>query len=142
MTIGWFIMFLVLLGVEFATINLVTIWFAFGALVTIFLSFFVESIIVQSVVFVVVSLLSLILTKPIIKKFNVVQPNPTNSDRFIGKEGDVIKDIKTNEYGEVKIFGEVWTAMSKQKGTLKVGTKVIVKDIEGVKLVVEKKEEN
>ena len=142
MTIGWFIMFLVLLGVEFATINLVTIWFAFGALVTVFLSFFVESIIVQSVVFVVVSLLSLILTKPIIKKFNVVQPNPTNSDRFIGKEGDVIKDIKTNEYGEVKIFGEVWTAMSKQKGTLKVGTKVIVKDIEGVKLVVEKKEEN
>ena len=135
-------MFLVLLGVEFATINLVTIWFAFGALVTIFLSFFVESIIVQSVVFVVVSLLSLILTKPIIKKFNVVQPNPTNSDRFIGKEGDVIKDIKTNEYGEVKIFGEVWTAMSKQNGTLKVGTKVIVKDIEGVKLVVEKKEEN
>ena len=135
-------MFLVLLGVEFATINLVTIWFAFGALVTIFLSFFVESIIVQSVVFVVVSLLSLILTKPIIKKFNVVQPNPTNSDRFIGKEGDIIKDIKTNEYGEVKIFGEVWTAMSKQNGTLKVGTKVIVKDIEGVKLVVEKKEEN
>ena len=142
MTIGWFIIFLVLLGVEFATINLVTIWFAFGALVTVFLSFFVESIIVQSVVFVVVSLLSLILTKPIIKKFNVVQPNPTNSDRFIGKEGDVIKDIKSNEYGEVKIFGEVWTAMSKQKGTLKVGTKVIVKDIEGVKLVVEKKEEN
>lgn len=141
MTIGWFIMFLVLLGVEFATINLVTIWFALGALVTVFLSFFVDSIIVQSVSFVVVSLLALILTKPIIKKFNIIQPNPTNSDRFIGKECDVIKDIKSNEYGEVRIFGEIWTATSKQKGTIKEGTKVVVKEIEGVKLVVEKKEE-
>ena len=141
MTIGWFIIFLVLLGVEFATVNLVTIWFALGALATVFLSFFVESAVIQSIVFIVVSILALLLTKPIIKKFNVVQQNPTNSDRFIGKEGDVVKDIKSNEYGEVKIFGEVWTATSKQRGTIKVGTKVIVKDIEGVKLVVEKREE-
>ena len=44
MTIGWFIIFLLLLVVEFATVNLVTIWFAFGALVTVFLSFVVENI--------------------------------------------------------------------------------------------------
>ena len=139
MTIGWFIIFLVLLGVEFATINLVTIWFALGALVSTFLSFYIESIAIQSATFVIVSILALILTKPVLKKFNLVQQNPTNSDRFIGKEGDVVKEIKSNEYGEVKIFGEVWTAVAKEN--MKVGTKVIVKDIEGVKLVVDKKEE-
>lgn len=139
MTIGWFIIFLVLLGVEFATINLVTIWFALGALVSTFLSFYIESIAIQSATFVIVSILALILTKPVLKKFNLVQQNPTNSDRFIGKEGEVVKEIKSNEYGEVKIFGEVWTAVAKEN--MKVGTKVIVKDIEGVKLVVDKKEE-
>ena len=139
MTLGWFIIFLVLLGIEFATVNLVTIWFAIGALSALLLSFFVESIVVQSSVFVIVSILALFLTKSIIKKFNIVEKNPTNSDRFIGKEGIVTKDIKDNEYGEVKVYGEVWTATS--NSTIKEGTKVIVKDIEGVKLVVEKKEE-
>jgi len=139
MTLGWFIIFLVLLGIEFATVNLVTIRFAIGALSALLLSFFVESIVVQSSVFVIVSILALFLTKPIIKKFNIVEKNPTNSDRFIGKEGIVTKDIKDNEYGEVKVYGEVWTATS--NSTIKEGTKVIVKDIEGVKLVVEKKEE-
>ena len=139
MTLGWFIIFLVLLGVEFATVNLVTIWFAIGALAAVILSFFVDSVFIQSTTFIVVSLVALILTKPIIKKFNIIQKNPTNSDRFIGREGVIIKDIQYNEYGEVKVSGEVWTATS--KSSLKEGTKVVVKDIEGVKLVVEKKEE-
>ena len=139
MTITWFIIFLVLLGVEFATVNLVTIWFALGSLITVFVSFFVDSIMIQSIVFVVSSIVALILTKPVIKAFNIIKQNPTNFDRYIGKEGDVVKEIKTNEYGEVKIFGEVWTASS--MNNLKEGTRVIVKDIEGVKLIVEKKEE-
>lgn len=138
MTIGWFIIFLVLLGVEFATVNLVTIWFALGALVTVFVSFVTESVTVQFIVFVVVSILTLILTKPLIKKINVIHMNPTNCDRLIGKDADVIEVIKENEYGKVKILGDVWMATSKTP--IKEGTKVIVKDIEGVKLVVEKKE--
>lgn len=139
MTLGWFIIFLVLLGVEFATVNLVTIWFAIGSLAAVILSFFIDSVFIQSTTFIIVSLVALILTKPIIKKFNIVQKNPTNSDRFIGREGVVIKDIRDNEYGKVDVSGDVWTATS--KSAIKEGTKVIVKDIEGVKLVVEKKEE-
>ena len=101
MTIGWFIIFLVLLGVEFATINLVTIWFALGALVSTFLSFYIESIAIQSATFVIVSILALILTKPVLKKFNLVQQNPTNSDRFIGKEGVISASIISyqNDFG-------------------------------------------
>lgn len=139
MTLGWFIIFLVLLGVEFATVNLVTIWFAIGSLAAVILSFFIDSVFIQSTIFIIVSLVALILTKPIIKKFNIVQKNPTNSDRFIGREGVVIKDIRDNEYGKVDVSGDVWTATS--KSAIKEGTKVVVKDIEGVKLVVEKKEE-
>ena len=139
MTIGWFIIFLLLLVVEFATVNLVTIWFAFGALLTIFLSFVVENIWIQSAVFVTVSIVSFISTKPLLKAFHLTELIPTNTDRLIGKEGEVVKTISFNEYGRVKIFGENWMATSDE--AIKEGSRVIIKGIEGAKLIVEKKKE-
>ena len=139
MTIGWFIIFLLLLVVEFATVNLVTIWFAFGALVTVFLSFVVENIWIQATVFVVISVIALLCTKPLLKTFHLAELIPTNVDRLIGKEGEVIKEIKFNEYGRVKVFGENWMATSMEN--IKVGSKVIIKNIEGAKLIVEEKKE-
>ena len=73
------------------------------------------------------------------KAFRKTDIEATNSDRVIGKSGEVIKEISNNEYGEVKVFGNVWTATSKQN--LSVGDKVKVISIEGVKLIVEKEEE-
>ena len=131
MTIGWFIIFLLLLVVEFATVNLVTIWFAFGALVTVFLSFVVENIWIQSTVFVITSAIALLCTKPLLKAFHLSE--------LIRKEGEVIKDISFNEYGRVKVFGENWMATSEEP--IKEGSKVIIKNIEGAKLIVEKKKE-
>ena len=126
MTIFWFILFIVMLVVEFLTAGLVSIWFAFGALCTMLIAYFT-------------GILTLILTKPLIKKFKVFDVQPTNSDRVIGKIADVTKDITPNNFGEVKIFGNYWTAISEEK--IKAGTKVRVKSIDGVKLIVEKEEE-
>ena len=139
MAIIWFVAFLLLLIIEIATINLVTIWFAFGAIAAMITTMFTDSVIVQVAVFLVVSIVSLILTKPVMKAFRKTDIEPTNSDRVIGKSGEVIKKISNNEYGEVKVFGNVWTATSKQN--LSVGDKVKVISIEGVKLIVEKEEE-
>jgi len=137
-TIAWFIAFLVLLFIEVITINLVTIWFAVGALAAFITSLITESFIIQMIVFLVVSVIALLITKPLIKKFKGFQVTPTNFDRVIGQEGEVTKKISKNEYGEVKVFGNTWTAYSKQ--TIKEGEKVKVLDIEGVKLIVEKEE--
>lgn len=139
MTVFWFALFLVALVVEFSTAGLVSIWFALGALCTMGIAYLTENIFIQLVFFVIISLVSLILTKPLIKKFKAFDVQPTNSDRVIGKIADVTKDITPNNFGEVKIFGEYWTAISEEK--IKVGTKVRVKAIEGVKLIVEKEEE-
>lgn len=139
MAIIWFVAFLLLLIIEIATINLVTIWFAFGAIAAMITTMFTDSVIVQVAVFLVVSIISLILTKPVMKAFRKTDIEATNSDRVIGKSGEVIKEISNNEYGEVKVFGNVWTATSKQN--LSVGDKVKVISIEGVKLIVEKEEE-
>ena len=139
MTIFWFCLFLVALVVELFTAGLVSLWFALGALCTMGISYLTENVLIQVIAFVLISIVSLILTKPLIKKFKAFDIQPTNSDRVIGKIADVTKDITPNNFGEVKIFGEYWTAISDSK--IKTGTKVRVKAIEGVKLIVEKEEE-
>lgn len=139
MAIYWIILFLVLLLIELATVNLVSIWFAIGAIAAFITSFFTDSALLQLLVFVVVSVVSLIIMLPAVKKFKSKEKFvPTNLDRLIGKEAEVTKEISSNHYGEVRIFDEFWTASS--DCTLKVGEKVIVEKIDGVKLIVKKGE--
>ncbi len=139
MSIFWFIAFLVFLVIELVTVNLVTIWFAVGAVVAMVCSFITDSIVIQSVVFLVTSVLVLLLTRPLMKKFKGFDRVPTNSDRVIGKIGEVTVKIEKNKYGEVKVFGNRWTATSNQ--VIDVGEHVKVKAIDGVKLIVEKEED-
>lgn len=136
MIVGWFIAFVILLFIELVTVNLVTIWFAIGAVAAIITTIFTDSILIQAIVFVVVSVISLLITKPLIKKIKKFEIEPTNSDRVIGKIGEVTEKIGRNKYGEVKVYGNTWTASSKQ--VIDVGERVKVLAIDGVKLVVEK----
>ena len=139
MSIYWGLLFFILLFIEVITINLVSIWFAIGAVFAMVVSLFTDNLIIQLVTFIVISIISLILTKPIVKKFNNTKKTPTNLDRVIGKVGEVTKRITAHSYGEVKVFGTVWTAASNK--TIEVGEKVIVNKIEGVKLIVSKNKE-
>lgn len=138
MTLFWGVLFLIFVIIELATVNLVTIWFAAGALVSLFVSYFVDNVVIQTVVFIAVSIISLLLTKPLLRKFKVVNFEPTNSDRYIGKKGDVVKRITPKEKGEVKVLGTIWTATSDE--TLEVGDEIEVLKIDGVKLIVKKEE--
>lgn len=139
MSIYWIILFLVLLLIELATVNLVTIWFAIGAVVAFITSFFTDSSLLQFLIFVVISVVSLLVTLPLVKKFKKKEKiTPTNLDRVIGKEAEVTKEIKPNHYGEVDVFGNKWTATSDT--IFHVGEKVIVEKMDGVKLIVKKEE--
>ncbi len=138
MSIYWFFLFLILLFIELITVNLVSIWFVIGAVFAMLSTTFTDNIILQFLVFVIVSIISLLITKPLVKKFKLAKLEPTNLDRVIGKIGEVTKRIPEFGYGEVKVLGAVWTADS--TGEIEVGTKVKVQKIDGVKLIV--KEEN
>ncbi len=138
MVIGWFIAFVILLVIELVTVNLVTIWFAIGSVAAIITTIFTDSILIQCIVFTIVSVISLLITKPLIKKFKKFDVEPTNSDRVIGKVGEVTQKIEKNKYGEVKVYGNTWTASSKD--VIDVGERVKVLSIDGVKLIVEKEE--
>lgn len=139
MAVGWFIAFIILLIIELITVGLVTIWFAIGAIAAIIATIFTDSIICQTGVFLIVSLISLFVTKPFVKKFKKFDVTPTNSDRVIGKIGEVTKKITHNKYGEVSVLGSIWTATCDEE--LEEGDKVRILAIEGVKLIVKKEEE-
>lgn len=135
---NWLSLFIVLLVVEFMTVNLVTIWFAIGALFACVTTFITDSLIIQTCVFFIVSVASLIITRPIVKKYLSSKRVKINYDKVIGMIGIVTKDIKPLENGEVKVDGKYWTAKSDEE--IKEGSKVEILSIEGVKLIVKKED--
>lgn len=139
MTTIWLGAFLGLLVIEFLTVGLVSIWFAVGALAALITTFITDSILIQVLVFAVVSIITLLVTRPLMKKFKVNGFEPTNTDRVIGKVAEVTKEIKPNSYGEVVVYGTEWMAVSKDK--IAVGEKVVVERIDGAKLIVRKEGE-
>ena len=137
----WMIVFLVLLFIEIMTVNLVSIWFAIGALASFILTYFIDNIAIQIGVFIVVSIISLICTREIVRQIRNHDIERTNLDRVIGKIGVVTEEITRLEPGEVKVDGKKWSAIANKK--ISVGSKVEILSIDGVKLnVKEIKEEN
>ena len=102
----WFALVFVFLIIEAMTLNLVTIWFAFGSLCAFISTYFTENTLIELIVFLIASTISLLLTKPILEKYLKVGKEKTNFDRIIGKTGVVTKEIKKHEYGRVKVDGK------------------------------------
>lgn len=141
MSLTWMLVFIFLILLEFFTVNLVSIWFALGSLAAFIISFWVDNITYQVALFVLVSFISLLLTRRVVDKIRGGKIVPTNLDRVIGQIGLVTEEINKLEPGEVKVDGKRWSAISSHK--IKVGSKVEILSIDGVKLnVKEVKEED
>ena len=135
----WIAALVILVVVEAATAQLVTIWFAVGALGALIAELFGQDLWIQWTVFVVVSLLSLLATRPLVKKVTKKKIQPTNADRNIGAQAIVLEDIdNTKGSGSVNVKGVTWTARSKNGDFIEKGSMVIVQEIEGAKLLVVK----
>lgn len=137
---SWLILFVVLIILELCTANLTTIWFAFGALLAYIVSLFTDNVMIQTTVFLAVSVITLILTRPVVRKYLLTKPSRTNADMLIGRTGIVTKKITKTDIGEVKIDGKYWSAKANKK--IKEGSKVEILAIEGVKLIVKEKEDD
>ena len=140
---GMWILWLIVAGfffiLEIATTGFLAMWLGVAGLITLALSFFVDNVVIQIVVFVISSVVLILLTKPLVKKFIDKKTIPTNTDSLMGKEGIVIQTIDNiKSVGQ----GEVWSAKSfDDDKIIEKGTQVVVKDISGVKLVVEESEQ-
>ena len=136
----WIGVAVVMAALEMTTVQLVSVWFVLGALSAAVTGLFTDSWIIQLAVFVCVSLLSLVITRPLVVKFkrNNVKVN-TNADRMIGQTGEMQTDLNDPEaIGQAKVMGSVWSVRT-DNPPLKKGEKVSVIAIEGVKLIVTKK---
>lgn len=134
----WFIAIFVFLIIEALTLNLVTIWFAFGSLCAFISVYFTDNLIIQLIVFIIMTSLSLILTRPLVNKYIKKNIEKTNVDKVMGKIGIALTDIEPLKNGRVKVDGKNWMASSEEK--IKKDDKIEVLKIEGAKVIVRKKE--
>ena len=135
--IGWFVLTVILLIAEAATVTVISLWFAAGALAAMVIALLGGPVWIQTVVFVLVSAAALTALRPLVRKHLTPKLTPTNIDSVIGSVGIVTGNIDNlNATGQVKLNGMEWSARSTSGETLEVGTKVRVDKIEGVKVFV------
>lgn len=141
-TIFWLILFVVLLMIEILTLGLTTIWFAGGALVAFILAFVGFDLPVQIIVFLLVSILLLVLTRPVAIKFFNKERQKTNAESLIGQKAVVIEKIDTlRGIGRAEVNGMEWSAKTDEAGQIiEAGEIVTIEGIQGVKLIVKKEE--
>ena len=135
----WLGIIIALTFIELITINLTTVWFVVSGLVSLLLSFFIDSFVIQFSVFVILGIILLCTTRKYLVSFLRVKEQKTNLDRIIGMEGIVTEEIRKNHNGEVKVDGKCWTAYADKK--IKVDKTVKVLLIDGVKIKVEEVDE-
>lgn len=136
----WLIALAVFLVIEIITMGLTTIWFAGGSLVAFIASLIGVPVIAQIVIFFVISFVLLFFTRPVVEKHLNNSREKTNVNSMIGKEGKVTEEIDNfNQKGTIVVNGLEWTARSSDDDIIiPNGSKIIVKDVQGVKAIVGK----
>jgi membrane protein implicated in regulation of membrane protease activity len=132
----WVALTIIFALIEIFTFGLTTIWFALAALVLVFLSFLPIPLTFQILIFLGLSALLLIFTRPVAIKKLKMGKEKTNVDSLVGKSALVIKTISEFEKGEVKINGQIWSARAEDNSIITAGTRCEVLRIEGVQAIV------
>ena len=128
---------LAFLGLEIMTTGIFFfLCFSTGALFAMLFSLLGASFQTEMIIFCAVSLGSILLIRPIFKKYFAKQKIETNVDSLIGKKAIVVEEIKENVIGKVKIEGEIWLAVSKEN--IAKDEFVTIEFVDGTKLVVKK----
>ena len=137
-SLGWLILLGILLIIEIITLGLTTIWFAGGALIAFLVAILGGAVWLQVVVFLAVSILLLLFTRPIAMKYMNKNVQKTNVDSLKGEKAVVIQTIDNLKgTGQVVTRGMEWSAKAREDKIIKEGTVVKVITVEGVKAVVE-----
>lgn len=135
----WLVVLVITIIAEVATATaLVSIWFSIGAIMAFVFSVLNFNIYFQVIVFVLVSILSLIFVRPLLYKFIKPKQTNTNADRAIDQIYSIISDSDENHIATLKANGLIWNARTIDNSELKTNDRVLVKSIEGSKLIVEK----
>lgn len=143
LTVLWLILLVVLLIIEVMTMGLTTIWFAGGALLAAIVAGVQGPIWLQVTIFIVVSVVLLVFTRPIAMKYFNKNRAKTNVESMVGKQAIVTEEISNiKAAGHVTVDGMEWTARAEdEKAVIEEGKVVLIKAVNGVKLIVEERKE-
>lgn len=137
MTIFWTAAIILFGVVEAVTAGLASIWFVVGALAALVAAFVGATLAIQIALFLAVSIVSLALTRPVLRRLTDANIIPTNADRVLGEIAKVTETIDNeNSTGAVYVDGKTWTARSADGHVIPQGSRVQVEAMEGVKLLV------
>lgn len=136
--IYWLIIVALFLVLEMATLGLTTIWFAGGALAAYIAGLCMAPLWLQIVLFLIVSIVLLVFTRPVVERHLNRNREKTNVDSLIGKHGKVIEEIDNfNQTGKVSLNGMEWMARNSIAGEkISPDSRVEVKEVKGAHLVV------
>ena len=136
--IFWLAMIVVAVVVEAMTNQLVSIWFVLGGIAALIANLCGAPLYVQWILFVVVSAIALVCTRPLVRKLPRFRRQATNAGRWVGQVAVVTQEINnTAAAGQAKELGSIWTARSARGTVIPAGTEVVVRAIECVKIIVE-----
>ena len=137
----WLAILAVTLIIEFLTYDMVCIWFSAGAFVSMIVSIFWDDVLAQIIIFIAVSVITMIFFRNKALKFLNKNKYSTNVDAFIGKQVTLIKTAEGVSYGEVKMEnGIIWNVATRGE-RIESGSKVEIIAVEGNKLIVQKLKE-
>ena len=136
--IFWAVAVVAFVILELATVGLASIWFALGALCALIAALLGAPVWLQVVCFAIVSVATLLLTRPLAKKYINSKTMATNADRVIGRKAVVKERIdELAGTGAVLADGKMWSARTTDGSSAEVDEIVVVREIRGVKLIVE-----
>ena len=136
----WLGVMAVAVFIEMSTMALVSVWCAVGALVTVFAAYAGMSVEMQLLLFVIVSIVTAAVVRPLAKKYIDPHKVPTNADRLLGMQARVTETINNGHAtGAVYVDGKTWTARSVDGEVISKGEVVEIERMEGVKLIVRAK---
>lgn len=140
-TIFWLVALVLFIVIEIATMGLTTIWFAGGAFLAVIAAALGLPLVVQIVLFFIVSFILIYFTRPMAVNYFNKDRVKTNAESLVGKQAIVISVIDNLQgIGQVTVGGMEWSARSAEDGTqFPVGSVVNIVAISGVKLIVEEK---
>ena len=138
MSIVWFVIIVTTIIIEILTVDLTTIWFTVGAIISLILAAFNVPVIVQIIVFLTVSIVLIATVGKWTRRLFNKKTTPTNIGEAIGQEIVILKDADEFNYGEGKYRGLFWTIAVEHGESVKTGDVAIVEKVDGNKLVVKK----
>ncbi len=138
----WVIIGILFMVAEIFTPSFFMFWFGIGGIAAAFVAYFYPNLVIETIVFLTISLILVIFTRPFAKRITGEEPRKINVDEIIGKEAIVVEKIDNIAgKGIIKVNGDLWRATSESDDVIiEKEEKVIILRVEGAHLVVKRKE--